>query len=90
MYDRDIGRFINPGPILLRGGINLYQYAPNPISWIDPWGLTGFFIPSAFTAPSGSTHTVYQQSIDWDLPVNTRSGTLTNLDLAANEKVHFL
>nr|WP_077946559.1 hypothetical protein [Salmonella enterica] len=23
----------------LRGGLNLYQYAPNPLSWIDPWGL---------------------------------------------------
>ena len=20
------------------GSINLYQYAPNPITWIDPWG----------------------------------------------------
>ncbi|MCQ9454915.1 polymorphic toxin type 47 domain-containing protein [Citrobacter portucalensis] len=23
----------------LNGGINLYQYAPNPLSWIDPLGL---------------------------------------------------
>nr|WP_237739385.1 hypothetical protein [Taylorella equigenitalis] len=22
----------------LLGGINLYQYAPNPVEWIDPWG----------------------------------------------------
>lgn len=22
------------------GGINLYQYAPNPLSWINPLGLT--------------------------------------------------
>ncbi|WP_254600215.1 RHS repeat domain-containing protein [Burkholderia contaminans] len=39
-YDPDIGRFISPDPIGLVGGINLYQYAPNPISWIDPWGLS--------------------------------------------------
>ncbi|MBB2275104.1 sugar-binding protein, partial [Escherichia sp. 94.0001] len=26
-------------PIGLRGGLNLYQYAPNPLSWIDPLGL---------------------------------------------------
>ncbi|EJJ6948119.1 hypothetical protein NJJ93_001007, partial [Salmonella enterica] len=23
----------------LAGGLNLYQYAPNPLSWIDPLGL---------------------------------------------------
>nr|WP_241017872.1 RHS repeat-associated core domain-containing protein [Burkholderia sp. Ac-20349] len=39
-YDPDIDRFINPDPISLHGGINLYQHAPNPISWVDPWGLT--------------------------------------------------
>ncbi|MCA8054017.1 RHS repeat-associated core domain-containing protein [Burkholderia cepacia] len=40
-YDPDIGRFINQDPIGLVGGTNLYRYAPNPVSWIDPWGLTG-------------------------------------------------
>ncbi|EAY7751891.1 DUF4329 domain-containing protein, partial [Salmonella enterica] len=38
-YDPDIGKFISGDPISLRGGINLYAYAPNPISWIDPLGL---------------------------------------------------
>ncbi|HHX4056766.1 MAG: RHS repeat-associated core domain-containing protein [Burkholderia contaminans] len=37
-YDPDIGRFINPDPIGLNGGANLYQYTPNPLVWIDPWG----------------------------------------------------
>src|SRR5690606_13344221 len=32
--------FISPDPIGLEGGFNLYQYAPNPVSWIDPWGLS--------------------------------------------------
>lgn len=36
----ECGRFIQPDPISLAGGINLYLYAPNPIGWIDPWGLT--------------------------------------------------
>lgn len=40
-YDPDCGRFISQDPIGLRGGINLYQYAPNPVIWIDPLGLTG-------------------------------------------------
>ncbi|HGB9583654.1 TPA: RHS repeat domain-containing protein, partial [Escherichia coli] len=38
-YDPDVGRFMVTDPIGLRGGLNLYQYAPNPLSWIDPLGL---------------------------------------------------
>ncbi|MGC7960449.1 RHS repeat-associated core domain-containing protein, partial [Salmonella enterica] len=38
-YDPDIGKFISGDPIGLAGGINLYAYAPNPLSWIDPLGL---------------------------------------------------
>ena len=38
-YDPDIGRFTQPDPIGLLGGLNLYQYAPNGLTWIDPWGL---------------------------------------------------
>ncbi|EPA3211136.1 RHS repeat domain-containing protein, partial [Escherichia coli] len=37
-YDPDVGRFMVTDPIGLLGGINLYQYAPNPLSWIDPLG----------------------------------------------------
>uniref|UniRef100_UPI0020007D96 RHS repeat-associated core domain-containing protein n=5 Tax=Escherichia marmotae TaxID=1499973 RepID=UPI0020007D96 len=39
-YDPDVGRFIVTDPIGLAGGINLYQYAPNPLSWVDPFGLS--------------------------------------------------
>ncbi|EPD0847961.1 RHS repeat-associated core domain-containing protein [Salmonella enterica] len=38
-YDPDCGRFTQPDPINLAGGMNLYAYAPNPLGWIDPWGL---------------------------------------------------
>ncbi len=38
-YDPGPGRFISEDPIGLHGGINLFQYAPNPIVWIDPLGL---------------------------------------------------
>ena len=37
-YDPDTGRFTQPDPIGLAGGYNLYQYAPNALMWIDPWG----------------------------------------------------
>lgn len=38
-YDADVGRFLCPDPIGLYGGINLGTYSPNPLIWIDPWGL---------------------------------------------------
>ncbi|MCO6514850.1 MAG: hypothetical protein J6589_10370 [Snodgrassella sp.] len=40
------GRFTQPDPIGLLGGFNLYQYAPNGLTWIDPWGWSCFKIHS--------------------------------------------
>jgi RHS repeat-associated protein len=40
-YDPDVGRFASQDPIGLTGGFNNYQYAPNPVTWIDPSGLSG-------------------------------------------------
>ncbi|MEM7991965.1 RHS repeat-associated core domain-containing protein [Morganella morganii subsp. sibonii] len=37
-YAPDTGRFTQQDPIGLLGGLNLYQYAPNPLGWVDPWG----------------------------------------------------
>ena len=31
--------FIQRDPIGLLGGFNIFQYAPNPVGWADPWGL---------------------------------------------------
>jgi RHS repeat-associated protein len=42
-FDFNIGRYVQPDPINLHGGINLYQYGPNSIGWIDPLGLTSEF-----------------------------------------------
>jgi len=38
-YDPETGRFITQDPISLQGGYNLYEYAPNALTWIDPLGL---------------------------------------------------
>uniref|UniRef100_UPI001268682E polymorphic toxin type 15 domain-containing protein n=3 Tax=Vibrio vulnificus TaxID=672 RepID=UPI001268682E len=38
-YDPRTERFIQPDPIGLLGGINHYQYAPNPVMWVNPHGL---------------------------------------------------
>lgn len=40
-YDPKTGRFLSPDPIGLDGGFNLFSYAANPFSWIDPLGLSG-------------------------------------------------
>ncbi len=42
-YDPEVGRFTQPDPIGLAGGINLYQYSPSPLTWIDPWGLEAVY-----------------------------------------------
>ncbi len=38
-YDPDMGMFTSRDPIGLMGGDNVFQYAPNPIGWVDPLGL---------------------------------------------------
>jgi len=39
-YDPSVGQFTTQDPIGLLGGVNGYQYAPNPVHWIDLFGLT--------------------------------------------------
>ncbi|CCG88191.1 RHS repeat-associated core domain-containing protein [Erwinia piriflorinigrans] len=39
-YEPEVGRFTTQDPVGLSGGMNLYQYAPNPYGWIDPLGLS--------------------------------------------------
>ncbi len=38
-YDPAIAGYISQDPIGLAGGLNVYAYGPNPLSWVDPWGL---------------------------------------------------
>ncbi|WP_150295271.1 RHS repeat-associated core domain-containing protein [Pseudomonas extremaustralis] len=39
-YNPDVGRYLTPDPVKLAGGINGYQYVPNPTGWVDPLGLS--------------------------------------------------
>ncbi|MCX2803319.1 RHS domain-containing protein, partial [Microbulbifer thermotolerans] len=39
-YDPEVGAFTQQDPIGLLGGVNNYQYVPNPVGWVDPLGLT--------------------------------------------------
>nr|WP_081075400.1 RHS repeat-associated core domain-containing protein [Burkholderia stagnalis] len=34
-YDPDSGRFVSKDPIGLAGGLNAFQYVPNPTGWIE-------------------------------------------------------
>ncbi|WP_244160195.1 RHS repeat-associated core domain-containing protein, partial [Paracidovorax cattleyae] len=38
-YDPATGRFVHQDPIGLRGGTNPFVFAPNPMDWMDPYGL---------------------------------------------------
>ncbi|NWE43961.1 RHS domain-containing protein, partial [Pseudomonas yamanorum] len=38
-YNPDVGRYLTPDPVKLAGGLNGYQYVPNPTGWVDPLGL---------------------------------------------------
>ncbi|QKJ85712.1 Type IV secretion protein Rhs [Paramixta manurensis] len=55
-YDPDCGRFTQPDPIGLAGGINLYQYAPNALGWVDPWGLMKCSAPNGYKSGDVDPH----------------------------------
>ena len=38
-YDPQTGRFVHQDPIGFAGGANFFEFAPNPLGWIDPFGL---------------------------------------------------
>ncbi|MCC4607775.1 RHS domain-containing protein [Xanthomonas campestris pv. zinniae] len=45
-YEPEVGMFTTPDPIGLAGGMNLHQYAPNPMAWVDPWGWKDYEVSS--------------------------------------------
>ncbi len=81
-YDADIGRFISPDPIGLWGGINLHSYAPNPLSWIDPWGWHCSHRDTITRGPRGEITSV-RGTIT---PADLGTGTGTNASSRANAR----
>ena len=54
-YNPDVGRYLTPDPVKLAGGINAYQYVPNPTGWVDPLGLNANCPGSIKKNPACST-----------------------------------
>ena len=48
-YDPAAGRYTQPDPIGLAGGLNTYSYVGDPMVWVDPLGLTTCKISKSFT-----------------------------------------
>uniref|UniRef100_UPI001FCE5B78 RHS repeat-associated core domain-containing protein n=2 Tax=Escherichia coli TaxID=562 RepID=UPI001FCE5B78 len=95
-YDPDVGRFMVTDPIGLAGGINLYQYAPNPMGWIDPLGLSGEKVNVYKDAPyHGTTDNSVksrapingQGALDNSVQVKPTSPRRVGVDVANNEIV---
>ncbi|PCR92839.1 type IV secretion protein Rhs [Pseudomonas fluorescens] len=54
-YNPNSGRFLTPDPIKLAGGLNNYQYVPNPTGWVDPLGLNTQCLESKDTPIQGKS-----------------------------------
>jgi len=80
-YDPDVGRFTTPDPIGLAGGLNLYQYAPNPVGWVDPWGWS--CTPNKKTSYQGTSRrdAFRQAKRDAGIPLTHGPSAYTRPDL---------
>lgn len=53
-YDPNIGRYLRPDPIGLKGGNGIYCYAlNNPLNWSDPYGMWTFTYSGGVHLPRG-------------------------------------
>ncbi|HTH01140.1 MAG TPA: RHS repeat-associated core domain-containing protein [Vicinamibacterales bacterium] len=59
-YHPVIGCFTSPDPLGFEAGTNLYRYAPNPVNWVDPFGLA-----FASQAPDGTYNCEVLGKCDW-------------------------
>ncbi len=70
-YDPNCGQFVTQDPIGLAGGINNYQYVPNPTGWVDPLGLTcKESTPNFYVGPNGPAATLPSTAYRYDRYLN--------------------
>ncbi|WP_416364936.1 RHS repeat-associated core domain-containing protein [Pseudomonas sp. NFX183] len=67
-YNPDIGRYLTPDPVKLAGGINAYQYVPNPTGWVDPQGLHSCPGENGCKPQTGADDTAQITRVDEGLP----------------------
>ncbi|MCF5136490.1 RHS repeat-associated core domain-containing protein, partial [Pseudomonas lactis] len=63
-YNPDIGRYLTPDPVKLAGGINGYQYVPNPTGWVDPLGLNSCPGDDGCKKQTSADDPSYKSSVD--------------------------
>ncbi|OPA88365.1 type IV secretion protein Rhs, partial [Pseudomonas fluorescens] len=88
-YNPDIGRYLTPDPVKLAGGINAYQYAPNPTGWVDPLGFSS--CPGGDGCKPGKTAPPTTPSVDHGepaLPQLTRAERQTRIDELAEANAY--
>ena len=83
-YDPFVGRYITQDPIKLIGGLNFYQYCPNPVNWIDPLGCEGM---------PNTPHPKYKNSANARVPENVpmtqeKFDEIINLERGNRPPVH--
>ncbi|WP_241495551.1 RHS repeat-associated core domain-containing protein, partial [Pseudomonas sp. FH1] len=88
-YNPDIGRYLTPDPVKLVGGINAYQYVPNPTGWVDPLGLSS--CPGGNGCEQGTISQRSSSSINDGepaLPQLTRAKRQARIDELAESNIH--
>jgi RHS repeat-associated protein len=89
-YDPDIGRYVSQDPIRLAGGLNFYQYAPDPLQWIDPLGLAKRKRDLSGTDASGRplSSPFYSSWVRTKIPCDLFQGTRAQHFKDANEQLY--
>nr|WP_258014175.1 polymorphic toxin type 47 domain-containing protein [Pseudomonas asplenii] len=76
-YNPGTGRFLTPDPIKLAGGLNSYQYVPNPTGWVDPSGLASGPVTCPQPVAGGKWEFNPKVDLDWRKGAGTPHDQMT-------------